>query len=140
VHVASDAIVAVWGALSLLVHVTTSPTPAVIVGGSKAKPAIVAATVPASVDGAQAASPVPPLSDAAGSLAAGSLAAGSLAAGALAGAEADVPPEQAETINSRAATTAKGRVRDMWGSSCCRSRGRFLGSVERYARMGPAVS
>lgn len=54
VHDLSDLTVAVCCALSLLVHVTVSPTFAVIVGGSKAKFAIVTLTVPAVVDGAHA--------------------------------------------------------------------------------------
>ena len=142
-HDASDVSVAVWAVLSLLVQVTTSPTLAVIVAGLNAKFAIVAATVPAVVEGAHAAPPPPAaLSDAV----ADSLGAASLAGAALDGAATDgaddvaVPLEQAETIRSRAAATASERVRDIWLSSCFRVRGRNLRDMQRYAHGAKTVS
>jgi hypothetical protein len=134
--------VAVWAVVSLLVHVTTSPTLAVMVAGLKAKFAIVAATVPVVVEGAHAAPPPPAaLSDAA----ADSLGAPSLAGAALDGAadgadDVVVPPEQAATIRRRAAATASGRVRVIWLSSCFRVRGRTLLDMQRYADAAKMVS
>src|SRR5688572_15270114 len=74
VQVGSDFTVAVCGAVSLFVHVMTSPTLAVMADGLNAMFAIAALTVPVPVDGAQAAPPAAALSDAAGSLAGASLA------------------------------------------------------------------
>jgi hypothetical protein len=130
----------------LFVQVTTSPTLAVIVAGLKAKFAIVAVTVPASVDGAHAPAAAA-LSEAAGdSLAGDSLAGDSPAGASLAGARlagaglVAVPPEQAATMSRTAAATARDRVRDILVSSCFRVRGSSLGSARGYAQMGRAVS
>jgi hypothetical protein len=139
VQVPSDVSVAVCAVLSLFVQVTTSPTLAVIVAGLKAKFAMVAVTVPVSVDGAQA-SVAAPLSEAAGDSLGGASLAG-LAGASLAGAGlVAVPPEQAETVRNRAAPTARDRVRDMWVSSWFRVRGSSLGSAREYAKIGLVVS
>jgi hypothetical protein len=130
----------------LFVQVTVSPTLALMVAGLKAKPAIVAVTVPASVDGAHA-SVATPLSEAAGdslagdSLAGASLAGASLAGAGLAGAGlVAVPPEQADTIRSRTAATARERVRGISVSSWFRVRGSSRLFPRRYAERGQAVS
>ena len=113
---ASDFSVAVCPVLSLLVHVTTSPTLAVMVAGLNAKPAIVAATVPVSVDFSQppaapALSDPAALSDAAAEplgAAADSLGAAALADAAGAAVEAP-PPEHAETMSSSIVSSHVGR-------------------------------
>lgn len=136
VHVSADVTVAVWGALSSLVQVTTSPAFAVMVAGLKAKSAIVAVTVPVSVDGAHA-SVGAPLSEATGDVLAGA----SLADAPLVGTGLDVvPPEQADTTKTRAAAIARERVRDICASSWFGVRGSCLGSVRGYAQTGGVVS
>jgi hypothetical protein len=134
VHVGSSVTVAVWGALSLFVQTTTSPTPALTVAGSNANPAIAASTVPASVDGAHAAPPAA-LSDAAGSLAAGALAGGALAGGALA-----VVPPQAATISTAADPKASNILLDMWASSWFQARASSWGYADGYVGVDGVVS
>jgi len=127
--------------LSLLDHVTTSPTFAVMVAGLKAKPLMVAATVPVSVEASHPAAP-PELSDAAvlSDAAADSLGAATLGA-ADAGALVAVPLlEQAATMSRIAAVAASRGVRDIPISSCVRIRGMPLDTCRRYDRSVQAVS
>lgn len=138
VHVGSDVTVAVCGALSLLVHVMTSPTLAVIDAGLNAKFAIVALTLPVSDDGAHAASPAAAVSDAVGALAGASLAGASLAGAAVAGADAVAPPHALST-NSRTEQRAR-IVRDIWASSWIGAGGWSLGDAGWYATTGRTVS
>jgi len=146
-HDGSDFRVAVWPVLSLFVQVTTSPTLAVIVAGLNAKPAMVAATVPVSVEAehppaAPALSDAPALSEAA---ALSDAAGDSLGAAALGADDAvaavEVPPlEHAETMSSSAAPAARRNVRDMSISSCVRIRGLRLDTCGRYDQSVNAVS
>jgi len=114
--------------------------------GLKAKPLIVAATVPVSVDASHPAAP-PALSDAAlladaaalSEAAADSLGAATL--GATVGAVVAVPLlEQAETMSRSAAAAARWNVRDIAISSCLRIRGVPLDTCRRYAGCVPTVS
>lgn len=140
VQVGSDVTVAVCGAVSLLVHVMTSPTLAVTEAGENAKFAIVALTVPVSVDGAHAAPPAAALSDAAGpSLAGASLAGTSLAGAAVAGADAVAPPVHALRTNNMVEQRAR-IVRDIWTSSWFGAGVRSLGDAGWYAAAGRPVS
>jgi hypothetical protein len=89
-----------------------------------------AVTVPASVDGAQAASP-PPLSEAAGALAAGTLAAGALVA---------APPLHAAAMSTTTDARASNIVLDMWATSWFQVRASSGGYADGYVGVGGAVS
>jgi hypothetical protein len=132
--------------LSLFVHVTTSPTLAVMGWGLNAKPLMVAATVPVSVDASHPPAAAPVLADAAvlsDAAALSEAAADSLAAvGPTDGAVVAVPLfEQAATMSSRAAVAAaRWNVRDISISSCVRIRVRPPIACRRYAAGVATVS
>jgi hypothetical protein len=131
----------------LFVHVTVSPTFAVMVGGSKAKLAILTVTVPEVLDGAQA----PAAADAALAGADASLAgadaalagadaalAGAWLGGAADGAVVAALPAQAAARNMVMTMAEMTRLRDM-ADSTVRARS-YLGYAGRYVGIGGSVS
>jgi hypothetical protein len=140
VHDSSEFTVAVCAVLSLLVHVTVSPTFAVMVGGSNLKLAILTVTVPAVLDGAQAPAAADAAlagADAASLAGADAALAGAWLCGAADGAVVAALPPQAAARNMVMTMAGMTRLRDMADSTV---RARSLGYAGHYVGIGGSVS